>query len=285
MTMRPIDPSAYPKPEGPLASLGAVPMMSWLPIADLRVDPAYQRDILGEGRRTVLTIARGFDWCKFAPVVVAAIEGGQYAVIDGQHRTTAAALRGVEKVPCLVVIADQARQAEAFAAINGTVTKISSLAIYHARVAAGDPEALKVAEVCRRAEVTILRSNQSAKRMQRGEMIGPQTLFQALARFGADTLTLALQCVTCTAEGNPGLLAKPVIEGLCIALDAVPDWRAAGGQVLDEMDDFDFAAELMAAREAHYKAGAPSVSAAFAGRVTAFLSRKLGVPAGAEAAE
>ncbi|MEW6256557.1 MAG: DUF6551 family protein [Pseudomonadota bacterium] len=285
--MRAIDPAPYQpalKGAGPLGDMGAVPMLQWLPVAHLRVDPAYQREILGEGRRTVLAIARGFEWCKFAPVVVAPIEGGLYAVIDGQHRTTAAALRGAEQVPCLVVIADRARQAEAFAAINGQVTKISSMAVYHARVAAGDAEALKVAEICAQADVTILRSNQSAKRMKRGETIGASTLIQALARFGGETLALALKCVTWTAEGNPGMLGKPVIEGLCIALDAVPEWRADSGAVLDEMDDFDFPAELQAAR-ATCNGGGQSLSAAFAGRVTAWLTAKLGVPEPAQAAE
>lgn len=116
---------------------GAAPMLQWVPIAQLRVDPTYQRDITAEGRRSVLAIAKAFDWCKFAPLIVAPIEGGHYAVIDGQHRATAAALRKIESVPCEVVIADRAKQASAFAAINGQVTKLSSMAIYHARVSSG----------------------------------------------------------------------------------------------------------------------------------------------------
>ena len=32
---------------------GAVPMLQWLPISDLVVDPCYQRPIVGQGRRNV----------------------------------------------------------------------------------------------------------------------------------------------------------------------------------------------------------------------------------------
>ena len=74
------------------------PILQWIKISDLVVDPAYQRPIFGEGRRNVDRIARNFRWSYFAPVVISPIEGGSFAIIDGQHRTTAAALLGIESV-------------------------------------------------------------------------------------------------------------------------------------------------------------------------------------------
>ncbi len=50
-------------PEGP------APMLQWIKIADLLVDPAYQRPIVGRGRTNVARIARSFRWTFFAPVV------------------------------------------------------------------------------------------------------------------------------------------------------------------------------------------------------------------------
>jgi len=91
----------------------------------LVVDPAYQRPIIGRGRHNVDRIARTFSWSCFAPVVVAPVEGGKFAIIDGQHRTTAAALVGLESVPCHVVAAAREAQAAAFKAINGVTTPIS----------------------------------------------------------------------------------------------------------------------------------------------------------------
>jgi hypothetical protein len=52
-------------------------MLQWIKIADLVVDPTYQRPILGKGRKNVDRIARSFSWSCFAPVVVAPIQGDQ----------------------------------------------------------------------------------------------------------------------------------------------------------------------------------------------------------------
>jgi ParB-like chromosome segregation protein Spo0J len=57
------------------------------------------------------------------------VEGGRFAIIDGQHRTTSAAILGIETVPCQIVIAEQTEQAAAFKAINGTITPISQMAL------------------------------------------------------------------------------------------------------------------------------------------------------------
>jgi hypothetical protein len=49
--MRPISTEGFEKP----ASLpaGAAPMLRWMKIEDLVVDPAYQRPIIGNGRQNV----------------------------------------------------------------------------------------------------------------------------------------------------------------------------------------------------------------------------------------
>jgi hypothetical protein len=123
-------------------------MLQWIKIADLVIDPSYQRPILGEGRRNVARIARHFRWSYFAPVVVSPVEGGRFAIIDGQHRTTAAALVGIKTVPCQVVIAARDEQAAAFKAINGATTRISRMALQAAAVVANEPAAIEVAEIC-----------------------------------------------------------------------------------------------------------------------------------------
>jgi hypothetical protein len=82
----------------------------------------------------VKLIAENFDWSKFAPVIVAPVEAGRFAIVDGQHRTTAAVLRGQKTVPCQIVQADRAKQAEAFAAVNGNVTKTNAQQLFHARL-------------------------------------------------------------------------------------------------------------------------------------------------------
>jgi hypothetical protein len=76
---------------------GPAPQLLWIEIKDLVIDPSYQRHIGKRGAANIRQIAENFDWSKFAPVIIAPIEGGQYAVVDGQHRTTAALLRCLEK--------------------------------------------------------------------------------------------------------------------------------------------------------------------------------------------
>ena len=140
--LRPIDPKPYAMDERLLQQpVGPAPVLQWLPIDQLGIDPAYQRDILRRGHDNIGRIARRFDWRKFGTVIVAPIAGGRYAIVDGQHRTTAAAVRGIESVPCQIIMADPGEQAAAFAAINGAVTGMTPLQLHAARVAAGDPDA------------------------------------------------------------------------------------------------------------------------------------------------
>src|SRR5271154_6116489 len=128
-------------------SVGAAPMLQWLKIKDLVVDPAYQRPIVGKGRQNVDRIARAFSWSCYAPVVVSPLEGGKFAIIDGQHRTTAAAIVGFESVPCQIVIAAKEEQAAAFKAINGATPPISQMALHAAALVASEPWAVRIAHV------------------------------------------------------------------------------------------------------------------------------------------
>src|SRR3546814_13493266 len=77
------------------------------------------------------------------------VEGGQFAIVDGQHRTTAAMLRKQPTVPCQIVQADRAKQAAAYAAVNGNVTRTTPTQLFHARMAAGDrSEERRVGKEC-----------------------------------------------------------------------------------------------------------------------------------------
>ena len=79
---------------------------------------------------------------------LAPVAGGKFAIIDGQHRATAAALIGIETVPAQVIVADRIEQASAFKSINGQVTRVNKLALHHAAVAAGDAEARELGWPC-----------------------------------------------------------------------------------------------------------------------------------------
>jgi hypothetical protein len=144
---KPLDSKRFSTPTRAFAP-GPAPFLEWIAVERLVVDTEYQREIGRRGATNVIQIAEHFDWSKFAPVIVAPVEGGRFAIVDGQHRTTAAMLREIEKVPCQVVQADRAKQAAAYAAVNGNITKTTPQQLYHARLAADDPGAREIAEIC-----------------------------------------------------------------------------------------------------------------------------------------
>lgn len=87
----------------PLAEQPA-PQLLWLRIEDLVVDSRYQRPLNTGNWAAIRRIAKDFRWSRFSPVLVAPVEGGRYAVIDGQHRAHAAALCGIESIPAMVAL-------------------------------------------------------------------------------------------------------------------------------------------------------------------------------------
>ncbi|MHB2169928.1 DUF6551 family protein [Alsobacter sp. R-9] len=223
-------------------------MLQWLKIADLVVDESYQRPIRDQGRRNVQRIAENFRWARFAPVIVAPVEGGKYAIVDGQHRTTAAALIGIESVPCQVIIADRETQAAAFVAINGAVTKISRMAIHAAAVAAGEPDAVLFQQACDIAEVELLRYPVVREQQKPGQTMSVQAAASCFAQYGRDTFITAMQCVTQTSNNGPGVLTTAMIRALCSVMDKRHDWRDAGAALFEAFDAIDLVSLLERAR-------------------------------------
>jgi hypothetical protein len=265
-------------------SPGPAPFLEWIETSKLVVDVTYQREIGRRGAVNVNQIAENFDWSKFAPVIVAPVEGGLFAIVDGQHRTTAAVLRGQEKVPCQVVQADRAKQAAAYAAVNGSVTKTTAQQLYHAKLAAKDPDALALAEICLVAEVEVLRKNLVRSGLQKGQTHAVTALNRCLAKYGRDTLITALQCITQTADGNAGFVRSTIVEALCEVLHEAPAWRDAGELLLRVMDKFKFADawdQIAAGRDKIFPSTASKMMAE---KIRRFLSRKLGPASGKEAA-
>jgi len=206
---------AAPPPESP------APQLQWLDIALLRIDRGYQREIVKAGRANILKIAGAFDWRKFAPVIVAPVAGGLYAVVDGQHRTFAALLAGHSSVPCAIIHADRRMQAEAFAAVNGNVTRMSALSVFRAACGAGEPEACGLRDLAAARGVRILGYPVSVANMKPGDCTAPAALTSLRRRFGDVILAKAFRAVM--AQGGPrGLINPNVMRGLCAALEKLP---------------------------------------------------------------
>ena len=223
--MRPIDISTFSAVEA-ATSFGPAPQLQWIKIADLVVDDSYQRPLESQtSRKSVRRIAEVFDWRRFAPVIVSPVPGGQYAIIDGQHRTTAAALRGIDQVPCNVVLADQAEQAIAFQAINGQVTQVSRHQIYKARIAGGDPKAMRIKTVTEAAGVQVLFSNRQSSMMEPHQTLALESITRAIDDYGDTVVRLALRSIVASANGKRGFLTAALIKSLSLILADNPQWR------------------------------------------------------------
>jgi hypothetical protein len=265
-----IDPKGFSVP-APLPDPGPAPMLQWIEIVDLVVDPTYQRLIRGAGKGNVRKIAANFRWSCFAPVVVSPITGGRFAIVDGQHRTTAAALIGLKSVPCQVVVASGAEQALAFKEINGATTTMSRQAIHAAAVAAGDPDAVALEDVAKRAEITILRYPLAVSQQDKpGMTMAVACLDVCLRQYGRDTLVTALQCLSQTENHVAGILVASVIKAVCGVLHENVAWRDSGGRLLTIFDEIDVE-NLLEASRLQAKPKGTSVSMALAARLKSAL--------------
>lgn len=221
MTLVQLDVSTIRKPPPHLP--GPVSELAFIRLDRLRVDYRYQRRILRTGERQIEKIAASFQWSHFSPVIVAPIEGDLYVIIDGQHRATAALAAGHECAPCMITKLDARGQALAFAALNGSVTRMSALALFHARRGAGDPEAVALDKLCLAGGVRILGYPLSAKMMKPGDCTCPAHMARARARFGDDVLLKA--CTALAKSGQKdirGLVNPTMVHALCILFRDVP---------------------------------------------------------------
>lgn len=180
-------PDRFPAPSHP-------PVMDWVTLASLRVDPAYQRPITKGGLRTIQQIVARFEWALFSPLIVAPVPGTAFhAVIDGQHRATAALILGFDRVPCSICKVSPSDQARIFAGVNGTVTRLHPLQLYKAALMAGEPWAVGIKAACDAAGMTALTYPKSRANIKPFETQSVGTLKSLVERFGAETVGRCLE--------------------------------------------------------------------------------------------
>lgn len=216
-----IETKGYAKLRVP-GTFGMVPRLEWLSIMALVVDPEYQREISYVGRKNIRKIAENFSWAMFGTVMVASIGSDRFAIVDGQHRTTAAALCGIEKVPCQIVEALQGEQAAAFRAINGNTTRPHTIQLFHAAVTAGETGALKVVQVCGRAGVKIARSLAPCRDR---ETFSVGAIRKGIERHGEATVELALRMILHSGDGAALELTRTIIVAVIEVLALHPEWQ------------------------------------------------------------
>lgn len=172
---------------------GPAPMLQWLRIDALVVDDSYQRELRPANWTAIRKIAARFKWSRFSPVFVAPVEGGKFAIIDGQHRTHAASMCGFAEVPCQIVQMSREEQAASFAAVNGLVTKVSNGQITKAALAAGEQWAIDCHKCVEDAGAKLMLQNNTTNLKQPGEVYALALVKRLVAAGKGGLVTAALQ--------------------------------------------------------------------------------------------
>lgn len=215
---------------------GKPPRMEWLSIGLLVIDDAYQRSIERRGEINIRRIAAEFQWRKFSPVMVAPVTQGRFAIIDGQHRTTAALSLGYERVPCYIVDAKPNEAAAIFAAVNGNTTSLSILQVFRAARSAGEEWAVEVDQVCKAAGITALSYNIAASRTKPYDTLAINVLRDHIKRQGRAHVTLALRCLVATIDSAKlGFFNTKRIRSMCYILSLHPGWAIDEAFLIESM--------------------------------------------------
>lgn len=188
MTLQPIDITGLTPVDTPEQT---PPLFDWVEITRLRIDPRYQRPLDKRSQIAIQRIAANFDWNAFSAITVAPLEGGQFAVIDGQHRAHAAALCGKTTVPAMITKIDPAQQARTFARVNSAIP-ISAHQRFRADLEARDPEALAIAAACAAADCEAMTFHPSAATKKPGQVYCIGALRRFIRAGLAAQLTAAL---------------------------------------------------------------------------------------------
>lgn len=137
---------------------GQRPSLEFRPVADLLIDPSYQRSIdTGPSQALIKRIARNWDWGLCQPLNVARRANGALYVIDGQHRLSAAVMRGdIYDLPCVVMSMDQRRdEAAAFVALNQQRRPLTRIELFRASLESGNVESHDIREALEAAGLSV----------------------------------------------------------------------------------------------------------------------------------
>jgi hypothetical protein len=182
-------------------------MIEWIPVGELSLEASYQRSVDNQAsQRLIASIAAAFDWRLCAPLIVSRRADGTFVVIDGQHRTMAAKLRGMDDLPCCVFTYENpADEAKFFIAANRSRKPMNRLDDFHAALSAGDNDAHQIRQLVTDAGLSIARNTASAA-WKPGEIAFTASIASTLRKHGA---AIAGRALTIVAERSP-------IRRLCI---------------------------------------------------------------------
>ena len=230
---------------------GPAPMLQWIRIEQLVVDDGYQRELKPGNWAAIQRIAQQFKWSRFSPVFVAPVEGGLFAIIDGQHRTHAAAICGMTEVPCQVVQMTVEEQAASFAAVNGLVTKVTPWQIYKAALAAGADWARECAAICSAADCRLMTTNMPTDSKKAGEIYALGLIRSYQEKGKGRLVTFALAALRGSEAGvEPAMWSNEVLKPYLAAFVERPWLMSQAVDLVGFLDHFDIYAAIDRAEDA-----------------------------------
>jgi ParB-like nuclease domain len=210
---------------------GSMPVLNYMPPAMLTVDAAYQRSIDNTAsQKLIIHIAKNWNWDLCQPLVVNRREDGTLAVADGQHRLTAAKMRGdIDVLPCVVCnLPDAASEAELFVQFNRNRKTLSQIDLWKASVASGDQSASEITAALHAAGMRIANTS-NTRDMKPGQMTNIGSIRRCHASLGIDHLRAVLQILGEAFGSEPMPYNGTLFSGISsiVSLDAPADGVAA----------------------------------------------------------
>lgn len=214
---------ALPLGNGDLSVIGKEPEIVWVAPTDLWVDDTYQRKMSERTMQLLRKTVAGFSWNRMKVPVVVRAEEGDLHLIDGQHTAIAAASRGVQRIPVMVVQAVALdERARAFVGHNTDHVVVSPLDIYRALLASGDQVAKDVDSVCKSLGVRIRLINPTSV-VAEGDTSAVNTI-RSLVRLRGSNFARQVLEVLVKAKCAP-ILARHIkaVEALLTGPDRIVD--------------------------------------------------------------
>jgi len=240
------------------APLGRMPTLQFCRPAELRIDPAYQRDIgNGPSQTLIRKIAQHWNWDLCQPLVVARRTDltERLFVIDGQHRLEAARLRrDIDQLPCVIVsYASAADEAASFVHLNQQRRPLSKIDLFKAAIASEDAEACAIARAVADAGLSIAPHNNPTawKPGMIGNIGGIEAVWR---RHGERVAREALVALAAAWPGQvlayagtvfPGLAAVCAVEAQKDGGDDLEDWQAMLAEMAGAASQADWRSDVM----------------------------------------
>lgn len=201
---------------------GEPPAIEWKGLDDLLIDQTYQRSLETPISETLIrNMASSWDWRLCAPLTVSNRGEAGLFVIDGQHRLAAARMRSdIPKLPCVISYFENVQdEARLFVDANTLVRKATPLDKFHARVVAGDEEAVEINRIVEAAGLIVGRS---PYKIREGEVCCIAVLARLHRQYGRKVLSAALVNMHEAWPGQRVGAADELLPALCLIAYSPP---------------------------------------------------------------